>query len=137
MNRTERIRPGERSSAGSVAGVTGLASGQETTTEEGGQETPEGGGRERFFEEGTEVGTQVIAEGLTAPTDFAVPEGQGDRQYVTDQTEEVYVITDNGLREEPFINVSDRMVELGQFFGLYATRPRTTMSGGCSASPSI
>ena len=105
--------------AGSVAGVTGLGSAQETT--DTGQETTQGeGDGQGFFEQGTEVGTQVVADGqLTAPTDFA--DAQGDeRQFVTDQTGQVYVITQDGLREEPFMDISDRMVELGRFYGLYA-----------------
>ncbi|WP_435176834.1 PQQ-dependent sugar dehydrogenase [Halorussus sp. AFM4] len=106
--------------AGSVVGLGGLAAGrddggaadQETTTQQGGQQS--------FFEKGTEVGTQVVADGpLTAPTDFAVAPGQ-NREFVADQTGEVYEMTDDGVREQPFIDVSDRMVELGRFYGLYA-----------------
>ena len=111
--------------AGSVAGVAGLGGAQETTTEGDGADgqettTQQGGQGGPFFEQGTEVGTQMVADGdLTAPTDFAATEGD-DRQFVTDQTGQVYVITQDGLRDEPFMDVSDRMVELGTFYGLYA-----------------
>ena len=110
--------------AGSMAGIAGLGSAQQTTQEgtPTGQETTTAQGQQSgFFEQGTEVGTQVVADGqLTAPTDFAVAQGQNDRQYVTDQTGQVYVITQDGLREEPFMDITDRMVELGRFYGLYA-----------------
>ncbi|WP_137284307.1 PQQ-dependent sugar dehydrogenase [Halorussus salinisoli] len=111
--------------AGSAAGFAGLsggevatagrgATGQETTTQQDGQ-------RAGFFERGTEVGIQMVADGdLTAPTDFAVAEGD-DRQFVADQTGQVYVITPDGLRDEPFVDVSDRLVELGRFYGLYGS----------------
>ena len=86
-----------------------------TTTE--GTPTPGAG----FFEAGAEVGVQQVADGpLTAPTDFADP-GDG-RHFVTDQTGELYAVDDDGVREEPLIDVSDRMVELGTFYGLYADR---------------
>ncbi|WP_135853567.1 PQQ-dependent sugar dehydrogenase [Halorussus salinus] len=111
--------------AGSVAGLGGLAAGRDPEGEPAGarqETTTQQGGGDGFFEEGTEVGTQVVADGdLTAPTDFAVAQGQNDRQYVTDQTGQVYVVTPDGLRDEPFVDVSDRMVELGRFYGLYAS----------------
>jgi glucose/arabinose dehydrogenase len=79
----------------------------------------QGDGEQRFFERGTEVGAQMMADGpLTAPTDFAA--GEDGRWYVTDQTGELYAGTDDGLEPEPLVDVSDRMVELGTFYGLYA-----------------
>ncbi|MFC4550285.1 MULTISPECIES: PQQ-dependent sugar dehydrogenase [Halorussus] len=123
---TSRRRILQGVAAGSLAGVTGFGSAQDTTTEQettAGQETTTqaGGQRQSFFERGTEVGVQMVADGqLTAPTDFAVAQGQNQRQYVTDQTGQVYVITQNGLRDEPFMDITDRMVELGRFYGLYA-----------------
>jgi glucose/arabinose dehydrogenase len=100
--------------AGSAATGLGVAAGQDDTpTEEG---TPEDGNG--FFRPGTEVGVQTVAEGMTAPTDFAVAED--GRYFVTDQTGEVWVVTEDGRQEEPFIDVSDRLVTLGEFNGQYA-----------------
>ncbi|WP_415379860.1 PQQ-dependent sugar dehydrogenase [Halosimplex sp. TS25] len=76
-----------------------------------------------FFEAGAEVGVQQVADGpLTAPTDFADPDDGTGRFFVTDQTGELYLVRENGVRDEPLIDVSDRMVELGTFYGLYASQ---------------
>ncbi|WP_049921070.1 PQQ-dependent sugar dehydrogenase [Halopiger djelfimassiliensis] len=91
----------------------------------GGGDTAGGGGEEgdeaaRFFEPGTEIGVQTLAEGMTAPTDFAVAdEGEG-RYFVADQTGELWIVGEDGLQDEPFLDVSDRLVELGTFEGDYA-----------------
>jgi glucose/arabinose dehydrogenase len=107
--------------AGSAIGLGGIAAGQdggETTTQQG-----DGGQQARFFEEGTSVGVQEVANGqLTAPTDFAQAREGDERYFVTDQTGAVYVVTQDGLRDEPFVDVSDRMVNLGEFAGNYATQ---------------
>ncbi|WP_231188827.1 PQQ-dependent sugar dehydrogenase [Haladaptatus sp. DYF46] len=73
-----------------------------------------------FFEQGTRVGVQKVAGGMTAPTDFAVASEQKNRQFVTDQTGEIWVIGPNGRQKKPFLDVSDRMVTLGKFAGTYA-----------------
>ncbi|WP_226010468.1 PQQ-dependent sugar dehydrogenase [Halomicrobium salinisoli] len=85
-----------------------------------GTATPAGGGQAaRFFQRGTEVGVQVVAEGMTAPTDFE-DHPELDFYYVTDQTGELWTVDpDEGLSEEPVLNVSDRMVELGTYNGQY------------------
>ena len=90
----------------------------------GGAATTEGtetaGEAPRFFERGTEVGVQQVAGGMTAPTDFAVANGD-DRRFVADQTGQVWVIGPDGDRQDqPFIDVQDRMVTLGEFAGDYA-----------------
>ncbi|WP_225334863.1 PQQ-dependent sugar dehydrogenase [Halomicrobium urmianum] len=73
----------------------------------------------RFFQRGTEVGVQVVAEGMTAPTDFE-DHPELDFYYVTDQTGELWTVDpDEGLSDEPVLNVSDRMVELGTYNGQY------------------
>ncbi|MDF9746976.1 PQQ-dependent sugar dehydrogenase [Natrinema salsiterrestre] len=84
----------------------------------GGGQQEAAGQMEGFFQSGTEIGVQTIAEGMTAPTDMAVAD-EG-RYFVTDQTGELWVVTDDGLQDEPFLDVSDRMVELGTFQGDYA-----------------
>ncbi|WP_240334475.1 sorbosone dehydrogenase family protein [Halorussus sp. MSC15.2] len=116
---TDGMTPSRRNvlqgvAAGTAAGFVGLAGAQQTTTQQDGQ-------RQGFFQEGTQVGTEMVANGqLTAPTDYAVAEGPNNREFVTDQTGQVYAITENGLSDEPFMDITDRMVELGTFYGLYA-----------------
>ncbi|WP_255196185.1 PQQ-dependent sugar dehydrogenase [Halorarius litoreus] len=73
-----------------------------------------------YFEQGPEVGVQVVAQGMTAPTDHAIAGDGSGRQFVTDQTGEVWVVTENGREQMPFIDISDRMVTLGEFNGSYA-----------------
>ncbi|QLG29653.1 PQQ-dependent sugar dehydrogenase (plasmid) [Halorarum halophilum] len=89
----------------------------------GGTGTMAGMQEDGFFAQGTEVGFQTVAEGMTAPTDFAVADEDQDRYFVADQTGELWVVTpDGGRQDEPFVDVSDRMVELGTFYGSYATQ---------------
>jgi glucose/arabinose dehydrogenase len=97
-------------------------------TMRGSIEVGDGGGQEEteeqaaaFFEEGAEIGVQTVAEGMTAPTDFAVAGGDDDRYFVTDQTGEIWVVDgENGRQDEPFLDLSEQMVELGEFNGQYA-----------------
>ncbi|WP_232702872.1 PQQ-dependent sugar dehydrogenase [Halobacterium wangiae] len=99
-----------------VGGVSVTDESQTTTT------TTEEPGQAGFFTEGTEVGLRTVADGMTAPTDLAVPDDGSGRQFVTDQTGEVWVVTDDGRQETPFVNVSDQMVTLGEFDGSYASQ---------------
>ncbi|WP_256299723.1 PQQ-dependent sugar dehydrogenase [Haloarchaeobius salinus] len=100
----------------SVSGQAGTTTGTETETT-----TDQGDGqRPGFFQPGTRVSVEPIAEGMTAPTDYAVPDDGSDRQFVTDQAGEVWVVTSDGRQETPFLDVSDRIVELGEFAGSYA-----------------
>ncbi len=75
---------------------------------------------EPYFPEGPTVGVEPVAEGLVAPTDFHDPDGT-DYQYVSDQMGEVYRIGEDGLEDDPFLDIGDRMVDVGQeFAGGYA-----------------
>jgi len=87
--------------------------------DEAGEESGDGQSQ-AFFQSGTEIGVRTIAEGMTAPTDMAVADEEQNRYFVADQTGELWVVTDDGLQDEPFLDVSDRMVELGTFEGDYA-----------------
>ncbi|MFB6140869.1 MAG: PQQ-dependent sugar dehydrogenase [Halosimplex sp.] len=100
-----------------VSGTTTATPGAGTGTESG---TGTAGGA-GFFEAGTEVGVREVANGpLTAPTDHATGPEDDPRSFVSDQTGQVYVLTEDGLRDEPFVDISDRMVTLGEFNGSYA-----------------
>ncbi|WP_227378461.1 PQQ-dependent sugar dehydrogenase [Haladaptatus halobius] len=57
------------------------------------------------------VALEEVAAGPIAPTDFAVASDTG-RRYVTDQTGEIRVLTDDGFAPEPFLDLRDRVVDL-------------------------
>ncbi|HET7324832.1 MAG TPA: PQQ-dependent sugar dehydrogenase [Halococcus sp.] len=67
--------------------------------------------------QGPTIALEPIAEGFSMPTDFAVPPGSR-RKFILDRTGEVYVVGPDGLREEPFLDVSDRMAEIDGEQGL-------------------
>ncbi|WP_231753894.1 sorbosone dehydrogenase family protein [Natronomonas sp. CBA1123] len=72
-------------------------------------DTPE---PEPYFEPGPTVGVETVAEGLVLPNVLAVAPDD-DRLFIADQTGVVYVHEDGSLHEEPFLDVRDRVIELG------------------------
>ncbi|WP_436343811.1 PQQ-dependent sugar dehydrogenase [Natronorubrum sp. FCH18a] len=100
--------------AGTMRGEISVGDGGDAAEEESDEEG------ESFFEAGTEIGVQTLAEGMTAPTDFGVADEDEERYFVCDQTGELWVVEDGERQDEPFLDVSDRMVELGTFEGDYA-----------------
>ena len=81
------------------------------------QEAPEPAA---YFEEGPTVGVEPVAEGLVAPTDFTDPPGT-DYMLVTDQPGEIYAIRDDEREDEPWLDLTDHTVPVGEeFFGEYA-----------------
>jgi glucose/arabinose dehydrogenase len=58
---------------------------------------------------------QVVADGLTAPNGLMVAPGGASRLFVVDQPGQVWIIRDGALLPEPFLDVSDRLVDLGIF----------------------
>jgi len=68
-------------------------------------ETPE--------EEPEQVGLDLVAEGLTSPAGLTSPDDGSGRLFVVDQAGEIRIIDANGtLLEEPFLNLTDQLVEL-------------------------
>ncbi|WP_276254584.1 PQQ-dependent sugar dehydrogenase [Halomontanus rarus] len=64
--------------------------------------------------DGPSIGLQRVAEGIPAPTGMEIAEGVDDRRYVVVQTGQIFVHTDEGgLQEEPFLDIEDRLVDLG------------------------
>jgi glucose/arabinose dehydrogenase len=62
-----------------------------------------------------EVGLKLVAQGFTAPIEFVSPEDNTGRMFVVDQIGIVKVMLANGtMQKEPFLDLSDRMVKLGQ-----------------------
>ncbi|WP_238709603.1 PQQ-dependent sugar dehydrogenase [Natronorubrum halophilum] len=100
--------------AGTMRGEISVGGGQEAPADDESDAESE-----NFFEPGAEIGLRTVAEGMTAPTDFAA-DPDGERYFVADQIGELWVVTDDGLQSEPFLDVSDRLVELGTFEGDYA-----------------
>ena len=69
---------------------------------------------EGYFSTGPEVGLREVGAGtLSQPVAFATAEEDRDRRFVADQRGLVYVHEPDGVREEPFLDVRDRMVSLG------------------------
>lgn len=63
--------------------------------------------------EGESIGLQQVADGLSAPLGFEVAPGEQNRRYIVDQPGQVYVHTSDGLRDRPFLDIGDRLVDLG------------------------
>ncbi len=74
----------------------------------GGRETPAVPDERQIPREGT-VGLREVASGLTAPLGMEVGD---ETRYVVDQTGQIYSLDDSDL-SDPFLDVSDRMVDLG------------------------
>lgn len=63
----------------------------------------------------TTIGLELVAEGFTAPVDLDSPPDETGRLFVTDQIGVIYIITADGERlETPFLDIRDRVVELGE-----------------------
>lgn len=59
------------------------------------------------------VRLKLVAEGLTAPVDVVPSPDRTGRLFIVDQTGKVYVLSPDGkLGDEPFLDLSDRMVNL-------------------------
>ncbi|MBX0350233.1 PQQ-dependent sugar dehydrogenase [Haloarcula pellucida] len=81
---------------------------------DGGDGSDSGGSTGNFFEQGPTIGVEAVATGLVSPTALVTADDGTDRRFVVDQTGVVYVHGPDGLREEPFLDLSDRLVALGQ-----------------------
>ena len=63
---------------------------------------------------GPTVGVERVASGLTSPVQLVDPADGTARLLVADQTGLIFVVTDEGLQEELFLDLRDRMVTLGE-----------------------
>ncbi len=62
------------------------------------------------------ISTEVIAEGLVSPVQLTAPEGD-ERRFVVDRVGMIYILNANDEQlEEPFLDISDRIVELQENF---------------------
>ena len=63
------------------------------------------------------IGLELVAEGFTAPVRVVAAPDESDRLFVVDQTGQIWVIASDGtLLQEPFLDIADRLVELGQTY---------------------
>lgn len=63
------------------------------------------------------AGLDPVADGLTSPVALAQPDDGTDRLFVVDQDGQIHLVEADGtLQEEPFLDVTDRMVELNDGF---------------------
>lgn len=69
--------------------------------------------REPQIPDGPTVGLEPVAEGFAAPLAFEYAQEERDRRFIVDQTGQIYVHGPDGLRDEPFLDIEDRIVELG------------------------
>lgn len=59
------------------------------------------------------VGLELVVDGLAAPLALKPAGDDSERLFVLDQTGQIWILTPEGqLMDEPFLDVSDRMVEL-------------------------
>ncbi|WP_435185226.1 PQQ-dependent sugar dehydrogenase [Halobellus sp. EA9] len=101
--------------------------------------TPTETGGPRPDLDGADVALEPIASGFAAPVDFVAPT-DSDRRFVVDRDGRIWEIGDDGRRETPFLDLSDRIV-LGSERGLLgaAAHPEFASNGRLyvrySASP--
>ncbi len=62
------------------------------------------------------VNFESIAEGFNSPVDLTYPKDGTDRLFIVDQVGLIHVIKNGILQSEPFLNVSDKMVNLRENF---------------------
>ena len=62
------------------------------------------------------IGLELVAQGLSAPVALAEAPDASGRLYVADQTGVIRIIDAGGLREEPFLDLRDRMIDLNPGF---------------------
>ncbi|WP_255169046.1 PQQ-dependent sugar dehydrogenase [Natrononativus amylolyticus] len=98
----------------SMRGEIELVDGEEAEEEEPVEEEPDENGV--LVPEGPTVGLETVADGLAAPVDLQAAPGDDENRYVVDQVGQIYVHGPDGLEEEPFLDLEDRMVELDPDF---------------------
>jgi glucose/arabinose dehydrogenase len=61
------------------------------------------------------IGTELVASGFAAPLGVEFAPGDTEHTFVADQVGVVHVVGPEGVRDQPFLDVRDRMVELGGY----------------------
>ena len=78
-----------------------------------GSDASDDGGR-TFFEQGPTVGLTEVASGLVSPSALVTANDDSDRRFILDQVGTIHVHDADGLQETPFLDISDRLVALGE-----------------------
>ncbi|MFB6309383.1 MAG: sorbosone dehydrogenase family protein [Haloarculaceae archaeon] len=117
-------------------------------TPDDGNDTGDGASTETPGLDGLVLSAREIAGGFTSPVGVEVPEP--GRRYIVDQDGRIYLHTEDGLADEPFLDVRDRMIsvsgfteqgllglafhpnfaENGRFFVRYSAPPRSGTPSG-------
>lgn len=102
-----------------LVGGCSAVSGEDEATEMAKTRAPAGTDRQRRLQDGpvpigSAIGLRKVAGNLIAPVGFCEPEGGSSGPYVVDQTGEIRVLTPGGTRDEPFLDLSDKLVDLGE-----------------------
>lgn len=70
-----------------------------------------------YVRDEAEIGLESVAVGLTSPIGLAQPDDETDRLFIIDQIGQIRIVMPDGsLLDEPFLDVSDRMVEMMENF---------------------
>jgi glucose/arabinose dehydrogenase len=59
---------------------------------------------------------ELVVDGLTAPLHIAYPPDDTDRLFIVDMVGIIYILENDELLEEPFLDIQDRIVELREDF---------------------
>ncbi|MFC3957131.1 PQQ-dependent sugar dehydrogenase [Halovivax cerinus] len=115
---------------GAVASLSGVSVAQD---DEDNETDDSDGSDEQWGDvvtDGPTIGLELVGEGFTSPVGFEVAPGDDDRYFVVDQLGQIHVLegASNGdggplqRRDEPFLDVSDRMVEVSGGTGEFDER---------------
>lgn len=97
---------------GALAGCSSLDREQAGNNTDG--DDPDDNSDRTFFEAGPTVGLTEVASGLTSPSALVTANDDSDRRFILDQVGTIHVHDADGLRETPFLDLSDRLVALGE-----------------------
>lgn len=69
----------------------------------------------RLTEDSPAVRVELIAEGFDAPVFLTQPDDESGRLFVVDQVGSIRIVTSDGeLRDEPFLDIGDELIELDE-----------------------
>ncbi|SDR15836.1 PQQ-dependent sugar dehydrogenase [Halopelagius longus] len=74
-----------------------------------GETEADAGEDERKIPTGATIELEQVAGGLTHPLGLEYAPEEDDRLFVLDQTGQIYVLDEDGLRDEPFLTVDDKL----------------------------
>jgi glucose/arabinose dehydrogenase len=67
-----------------------------------------------YFEQGPTVTLEEVATGLSSPSALVTADEDADRRFILDQAGTVHVHDADGLQSEPFLDLTDDIVALGE-----------------------